>query len=86
MTELGYPGIDGNSWFGIYGVRGIPPDVLGRFNAKLVEIGKTPAMQTRLASVSALLTPQTLPEVARHLEEDSKVTERVVSAASIKIE
>lgn len=86
LTELGYPGIDGNSWFGIFGLNGVPQEILERFNAKLVEIGNLPAMQARLATVSAVLTPQTLPEVARHLDEDSKVTERVVKAASIKIE
>ncbi|MGE3917289.1 MAG: Bug family tripartite tricarboxylate transporter substrate binding protein [Hyphomicrobiaceae bacterium] len=86
LTELGYPGIDGNSWFGLYGVRGTPPGIFEKLNAKLVEIGSSAAMQARLLGVSALLTPQTLPEVSRHLEDDSKVTERVVRQAGIKIE
>ena len=86
LSELGYPGIDGNSWFGLYAVRGMPQEALERLNAKLVEIGSTAEMQARLLSVSALLTPQTLPEVARHLVEDAQVTERVVKAANIKIE
>lgn len=86
MTELGYPNSDGASWFGIYAMKGTPQEVLETFNAKLVEIGRTPEMQAKLASVSAVLTPQTLAEVTRHLEEDSKVTESVIKAANIKLE
>ena len=86
LTELGYPGADGASWFAIYGIRGIPEDILVRFNQKLVEIGSTPDMQARLAVASAVLTPQSLEEIQRHLEEDAKTTARVVKAASIKLE
>ncbi len=86
LTELGYPGIDGGSWFAIHGLSGIPREILERFNAKLVEIGKTQDMQDRLAKVSAVLTPQTLPEIAQHLDDDAKVTARVIQAANIKIE
>ena len=86
LTELGHPGIDGGSWFAIHGITGIPREILETFNAKLVEIGRTPEMQARLATVSAVLTPQTLPEIARHLEDDAKVTAQVIKAANIKIE
>jgi tripartite-type tricarboxylate transporter receptor subunit TctC len=86
LTELGYPGIDGGSWFGIYGLKSIPAEILERFNAKLVEIGKTPEMHARLEAVSAVLTPQTLPEVAQHLADDSQVTERIIRTANIRME
>ena len=86
LTELGYPGIDGGSWFGIFGLAGIPRDIVERFNAKLVEIGRTPEMQARLTAASAALTPQTLAEVAQHLEDDAKVTAGVIKAADIKLE
>ncbi len=86
LTELGLPDIDGQTWFGLYGLSTIPREILERFNAKLVEIGRTPEMQARLATVSAVVTPQTLVEVAQHLDDDSKVTQRVVQAANIKME
>lgn len=86
LTECGYPNSDGNSWFAIYGLRGTPPAIFEAFNAKLLAIGKTADMNERLAVASAVLTPQTLAEVAQHLAEDSKVTEAVVKAANIKLE
>ena len=86
LTELGYPGIDGGSWFGLYGLAGIPRAILERFNAKLVEIGRTPQMQARLAQASAALTPQTLPEIAQFLDDDAKVTLGIIKSANIKLE
>lgn len=86
LTELGFPGIDGQTWFGIYGLAGIPREILEHFNAKLVDIGRMPDMHARLAKVSAVVTPQTLAEVAQHLADDSLVTRNVVKSANIKIE
>jgi tripartite-type tricarboxylate transporter receptor subunit TctC len=86
LTELGYPGADGGSWFGLYGIRGVPEPIFEQLNAKLVEIGRTAEMQERITKVSAVLTPQTLAEVALHLAEEAKVTAAVVKAANIRIE
>jgi tripartite-type tricarboxylate transporter receptor subunit TctC len=86
LTELGYPGIDGGSWFGVHAIRGVPQEILEKFNAKLVEIGKTKDMQDRILKANAVLTPQTLPEVAKHLEDEAQVTIRAVNAAGIKAE
>ncbi len=86
LTELGYPGIDGVSWFGVFGLAGIPREIQERLNAKLVEIGRTPQMQARLGISSSVLVPQTLAEVARHMEDESRVTAAVIKAADIKIE
>ncbi len=86
LSELGYPGIDGGSWFGVHAIRGVPQEILERFNAKLVEIGKTKEMQERIAKVNAVLTAQTLPEVAAHLEHEAQITIRAVKSAGIKAE
>ena len=43
-------------------------------------------MQQRLLAASAVLQPQTLPEIAQHLEEDSKTILEVLKAANIKLE
>ncbi len=86
MTELGYPKSDGASWFAIHAIKGTAPEILEKFNAKLVEIGRTKEMQDRLTSVNAALTPQTLPEITAFMEEDAKVVEAVVTAAKIKID
>ena len=86
LTELGYPGIDGGSWFGVHALKAVPRGILEKFNAKLVEIGRTPEMQARIAQANAVLTPQTLDEVAKHLEHEAEITVRAVQSAGIKAE
>jgi tripartite-type tricarboxylate transporter receptor subunit TctC len=86
LTELGYPGIDGGSWFGVHALKTVPRPILEKFNAKLVEIGKTPEMQERIRKVNAILTPQTLEEVAEHLKHEAEITQRAVKSAGIKAE
>jgi tripartite-type tricarboxylate transporter receptor subunit TctC len=86
LTELGYPGIDGGSWFGVHALKTVPRPILEKFNAKLVEIGKTPEMQERIRKVNAILTPQTLEEVAEHLRHEAEITRRAVKSAGIKAE
>jgi tripartite-type tricarboxylate transporter receptor subunit TctC len=86
LTELGYPGIDGGSWFGVHALKAVPRGILEKFNAKLVEIGKTAEMQERIAKANAVLTPQTLDEVAKHLEHEAEITIRAVKSAGIKAE
>ncbi|MGE0765377.1 MAG: Bug family tripartite tricarboxylate transporter substrate binding protein [Hyphomicrobiaceae bacterium] len=86
LTELGYPGIDGGSWFGVHALKTVPRPILEKFNAKLVEIGSTPEMQERILKVNAVLTPQTLDEVAKHLEHEAEITRRAVKSAGIKAE
>ena len=86
LTELGYPNADGGSWFALYGIKGAPDGIFERLNAKLVEIGRSPQMQARLALASAVLTPQTLPEITRYLEDDAKITMSVIREANIKLE
>lgn len=86
LTELGYPGIDGGSWFGVHALKAVPRSILEKFNAKLVEIGSTPEMQARIAQANAVLTPQTLDEVAKHLKHEAEITVRAVQSAGIKAE
>lgn len=86
LTELGYPGIDGGSWFGVHALKAVPRSILEKFNAKLMEIGSTPEMQDRILKVNAVLTPQTLEEVAKHLEDEAEITVRAVKSAGIKAE
>jgi len=86
LTELGYPGIDGGSWFGVHGLKAVPRSILEKFNAKLVEIGQTAEMQDRILKANAILMPQTLEEIAKHMEYEAEITIRAVKSAGIKAE
>jgi tripartite-type tricarboxylate transporter receptor subunit TctC len=50
FDELGIPGVYSSAWYGIMAPAGVPPDVVGRINAEVNAILKTPEMIKRLAA------------------------------------
>jgi tripartite-type tricarboxylate transporter receptor subunit TctC len=48
VAELGYPSVQFSAWLGLIAPAGTPPKVLETLHAAMVEIGKDPAVRTRL--------------------------------------
>ena len=53
MHESGLPGFESVTWFGIYGPRGLPADVVTRLNAEFNAAMKSSEVQERLARLGA---------------------------------
>jgi tripartite-type tricarboxylate transporter receptor subunit TctC len=48
IVELGYPGYDFSSWFGVLAPAGTPQPVIAKLNAEIVKAVKDPAVQQKL--------------------------------------
>jgi tripartite-type tricarboxylate transporter receptor subunit TctC len=48
IAELGYPGYDFSSWFGVLAPAGTPQPVIARLNAEIGKALKDPAVQQKL--------------------------------------
>jgi tripartite-type tricarboxylate transporter receptor subunit TctC len=48
MKELGYPELVAPTWFGVSGPAGLPPRIVHRAHAAIIDAMNTPAMQQRL--------------------------------------
>jgi len=53
VAELGFPGFEAGSWFGLFAPRGTPADVVARLNEETNEIIKEPAIEKRLVDEGA---------------------------------
>ncbi|MCY1289721.1 Tripartite tricarboxylate transporter family receptor [compost metagenome] len=53
LSEVGYKGVDLNSWYGIFGPKGMPVDVVKKLNMHLNEILKMPDVIERMAAQGA---------------------------------
>ncbi|MBB3014186.1 Bug family tripartite tricarboxylate transporter substrate binding protein [Cupriavidus alkaliphilus] len=53
LNEIGYKGIDLNSWYGLFGPKGMPVDVVNKLNMHLNEILKMPDVIERMAAQGA---------------------------------
>ena len=86
LTELGYPDSDVPIAFMILAPAGTPKDVIGKLNAKIVEIAATDEMKARMREINVVVPLQSPEEVAGFLREDSKRNAEIIKAANIKLE
>jgi tripartite-type tricarboxylate transporter receptor subunit TctC len=86
LTELGFPNSDVPSWYSIQAPAGTPPDIIQKFNAKVIEIGKGDEMQATMTKLSVDLPFQTPVEMTEFLKADIQSNQEVIKAANIKLE
>jgi tripartite-type tricarboxylate transporter receptor subunit TctC len=53
LAESGLPGFESNTWFGLYGPKGLPADQTAKLNAAVNQILADKDMQERLAKLGA---------------------------------
>jgi tripartite-type tricarboxylate transporter receptor subunit TctC len=86
LTELGYPGADVPIWFFVCAPAGTPKDIIGKLNAKMVEIAKSDEMIAKLKAINVVAPPQTPEEIRTYLAEDIQRNADLIKAANIKLE
>ncbi len=53
VAERGFPGFEAGSWFGFFGPKGLPPDVVATLNKAVNEIIAVPAMEAQMIKEGA---------------------------------
>ena len=64
LTELGNADADVPIWFSICAPAGTPKDIVGKLNAKMVEIAKTDEMNAKMRAINVVVPLQTPDEMA----------------------
>ncbi len=86
LTELGYPNADVPIWFGLWAPAGVPMEIRQKLNDALVTHSKTPEMKEKLRLAGAAPVIQTIDEMTKFREADTKQMAELIKAANIKIE
>ena len=86
LWEVGYGETYIPSWYALWAPAGTPQEIIDKLNAKLVEIGNTPAMKQLLLSINVALTPQTAAEMGAFLVKDVERMAGLVKRLNIKLE
>lgn len=85
--ESGVPGLYMSGWFGFFGPRGLPKDVLARLNGAMVDTLADPAVRKRFADLGldvATKEQQTPQGLAAFQEAEIKKWWPIIKAANIK--
>ena len=86
LTELGYPNADAPIWFGLWAPAGVPMVIRQKLNDALVKHSKTPEMIEKLRLAGAAPVIQTIDEMTKFREADTKQMAELIKLANIKIE
>jgi tripartite-type tricarboxylate transporter receptor subunit TctC len=86
MAESGFPGFEMLSWYGLWGPRALPPDIVDRLAAEVVRAVKSPEMQEKLASQGFLPRGSTAPEFAAYIKDEIAKYAKIVKDANIKVD
>jgi tripartite-type tricarboxylate transporter receptor subunit TctC len=86
IAELGYPGFDVGTWFGLWGPAGVPPAVVAKINAAVVDIAKMPDVRELLLAQGLNVIGSNPAELATFQKTEHERWGRVIKAAEIKLE
>ena len=86
VDEAGLKGYENSGWYGMYGPRGTPKDVVARINAAIRQIVQMPDTRERFAALNLEAIGSTPEEFARFLREDLQKYAAIAKAAGIKPE
>jgi tripartite-type tricarboxylate transporter receptor subunit TctC len=84
IAELGHPGFEVTSWYGVVGPAHMPPSVVAKLNAAIVEALSTPLVREQLVRQGLDPIGSTPIEFAAHLKRETARWARVIKTAGIK--
>ena len=83
IAELGYPGYEISSWQGVFAPAGTPKEIVGRLNAEIVAMLKTPEVQARITREGAIPIGSSPEEFADRVKNEVEKWARVAKSAGL---
>lgn len=85
MREAGVIGCDFTAWFGVFGPKGMPSQIIDRLNSEIVRAMDTPAMKAHLIQIGAEAIASTPAEFALRLDVEIAKWSKVAKTAGITV-
>ena len=82
----GIKGFELVSWYGVWGPRGLPPEIVARLNAEMAGIIKQPEVQQRLLTIGFEPVGSSAEEFVRYIASEMAKYEKIIKAANIKVD
>lgn len=84
MVESGATGYEVNNWFGLFAPAGVPPEIINRIHAAVVQGLEQPEVRARLAAQGFEPIGSSAAEFQRFVQAESMKYQRIVNEANIK--
>ena len=86
MAEAGLPGFEFYSWYGIWAPRGVPAEIVARYNAALVDGLREPAVVQRLTGLGFEPVAESVAEAERFITDDVRRNAELLRIANFSPE
>ena len=86
MAEVGVPGFDISTWYGIMAPAGTPPEVVRKLNAEIVKILASDDMRERLKAQGAEPAPMTPEEFTAFIRAEWNKYAKIVKDSGAKVD
>jgi tripartite-type tricarboxylate transporter receptor subunit TctC len=86
MIEVGYPGFEVTSWFGLLAPAGTPPAVISRVNAESVKALALPDVAGALKKMGFDAVGSTPEQFAAHIKSEVERFTKLVKATGITVD
>src|SRR5258708_4346604 len=84
LAEAGYPGMEGERWFGVLVPTGTPSDIIALLNREIVDVIAVPDMKERLAALGLEPVGTTPKEFAEQIAVELDKWGKVIRLANIR--
>jgi tripartite-type tricarboxylate transporter receptor subunit TctC len=86
FKELGYPGFDGQQWYGIAGPANMPDPIVNKLNVELNKVLASSEFAENMSSESMTVMPMTPQQFGNYIKEDIARWSKVAKERNIELE
>ncbi|QWC96360.1 tripartite tricarboxylate transporter substrate binding protein [Polynucleobacter paneuropaeus] len=86
FKELGYPGFEGQQWYGIAGPANMPPAVVAKLNTELNKVLSSPEFADKMSAEALTVLPMNPQQFATYIKDDIARWSKVAKDRHIEIE
>jgi len=86
FKELGYPGFEGQQWYGIAGPANMPPAVVAKLNIELNKVLSSPEFAEKMSAEALTVMPMNPQQFATYIKDDIARWSKVAKDRHIEIE
>ena len=86
VAEAGYPSLEMSVWYGLFAPAGTPQPIIDKLNASVIDVGRDPALQKRLAELGHETSTLTPPQIAELIRKDSANWAKAAAAGNIRFD
>jgi len=85
MAEAGMPGIEADSWNGLFAPAGTPPAIINRLAAATIKVLNTPEIKERFATISATPVGSSPAEFSKYVRDEVQKWSKVAKEANVQL-